>query len=374
MADSAELFEAIAHPTRIEILKILEKEPSSFAALKRQLNLDSSGNLDHHLKKLSLLIKVQQNGLYTLTDAGKEALASVGAIETWKETELSKTKIKGLAKMPIEASFLVVLEFAVAVATLFLPWSVSGYSIHYVEPSQFNLLFPWIFVIAAPLGFLAASGLLRGRGWGWALSIIKAAFVVISILVPLYYGLHLITVSRQFVMEIAGFYPILSVYATFGIAESVILLIATRQPVKQFFGQQYENPLPRRVLAGGVLSVLTGLCGVYGGSAYIWSVYPFSGTGNQGLLHFFTGIAIAVGGILVLIRKRALGGIITTVFSLFPVPFYYIAWVFAFYAPPVVNLFVLVLVLAMPVASVLLIISNPMAASKAFLRKIWRKI
>jgi hypothetical protein len=243
-----------------------------------------------------------------------------------------------------------------------------------VASSQFNLLYPWIFVITAALSLLSAFGLLRGRWWGWALSIIKAAFVMISILIPLYYVFHLLSISRQFVMEIAGFYPVLSVYATFGIAESVIMLIATRPPVKQFFGQLYEIPLPRCVLAGGVLSVITGLCGVYGGSAYIWSIYPFSGTENQGLLHFFTAVAIAVGGIAVFMRKRALGGIITAVFSLFPIPYYYIALVFAFNAPPIVNLCVLLLLSAMPVASVLLIISNPIAVSKASFHKIWRKL
>ena len=81
MDDSAELFEAIAHPTRIKILKILEKEPSTFASLKRQLDLDSSGNLDHHLKKLGSLITMQSDGFYGLTEAGKKALASVGAVE-----------------------------------------------------------------------------------------------------------------------------------------------------------------------------------------------------------------------------------------------------------------------------------------------------
>jgi DNA-binding transcriptional ArsR family regulator len=91
MDDSAELFDAIAHPTRIKILKILEKEPATFAALKRQLNLDSSGNLDHHLKKLGPLITTQ-NGNYTLTEVGKQALASISAVEVWNESERLRHK------------------------------------------------------------------------------------------------------------------------------------------------------------------------------------------------------------------------------------------------------------------------------------------
>ncbi len=43
MVDPAELFEAISHPERIKILKILEKKPASFASLKRQLGIESSG-------------------------------------------------------------------------------------------------------------------------------------------------------------------------------------------------------------------------------------------------------------------------------------------------------------------------------------------
>ena len=136
--------------------------------------------------------------------------------------------------MPIEASFLVVLEFAVAVAALFLPWQVSGYGVHYVEASQFNLLYPMEFVIMMSLAFLSAFGLLRAKGWGWALSVIKAAFVMISILIPLYYVFHIFCLSNQFAIEIAVFYSVLSVYSTFGIAESVILLLATRQLLNNF--------------------------------------------------------------------------------------------------------------------------------------------
>lgn len=96
MVDSAQLFEAISHPTRIRILKILEKQPASFAFLKRQLDIESSGNLDYHLKKLGQLIAVRQDGLYGLTDAGKEALLSIEAIDLWSEMERRKMKARCL--------------------------------------------------------------------------------------------------------------------------------------------------------------------------------------------------------------------------------------------------------------------------------------
>jgi hypothetical protein len=42
------------------------RAPASFASLKRQLGIDSSGNLDFHLKKLGELVAVRPDGLYDL--------------------------------------------------------------------------------------------------------------------------------------------------------------------------------------------------------------------------------------------------------------------------------------------------------------------
>jgi DNA-binding transcriptional ArsR family regulator len=92
MEDSAELFEAISHPERIKILKILEKKPTSFASLKRELGIESSGNLDFHLKKLGKLVTVLEDGLYGLTEAGKEALLSIDEVDSWMETKRRKLK------------------------------------------------------------------------------------------------------------------------------------------------------------------------------------------------------------------------------------------------------------------------------------------
>jgi DNA-binding HxlR family transcriptional regulator len=92
MKDSAELFEAISHPERIKILKILDKNSSSFASLKRQLSIESSGNLDFQLKKLGKLVTVREDGLYGLTEAGKEALLSIDEVDSWMETKRRKLK------------------------------------------------------------------------------------------------------------------------------------------------------------------------------------------------------------------------------------------------------------------------------------------
>ena len=78
---SDETFEAIAHPLRIKILKMLAKRPMSFSELKRELGIKSSGKLDFHLKKLGNLITLNSDGKYVLT---KEGYAALQAIETVK--------------------------------------------------------------------------------------------------------------------------------------------------------------------------------------------------------------------------------------------------------------------------------------------------
>ncbi|OYT30876.1 MAG: ArsR family transcriptional regulator, partial [Thermofilum sp. ex4484_79] len=72
--ESDKTFEAIAHPLRIRILKLLAERPMSFSELKRRLGIKSSGKLDFHLKKLDNLIVLDEDGKYTLTREGYAAL------------------------------------------------------------------------------------------------------------------------------------------------------------------------------------------------------------------------------------------------------------------------------------------------------------
>jgi len=74
---SDELFEAVSHPLRIEIVKALAEKPLRFADLKRNLRISSSGLLDFHLKKLDDLIFTNAEGCYSLTDKGFAALTTV---------------------------------------------------------------------------------------------------------------------------------------------------------------------------------------------------------------------------------------------------------------------------------------------------------
>lgn len=76
---SDNLFDAVSHPLRIEIVKELADKPRRFADLKRKFKIDSSGRLDFHLKKLNHLITTDEEGCYTLTEKG---FAALDAVET----------------------------------------------------------------------------------------------------------------------------------------------------------------------------------------------------------------------------------------------------------------------------------------------------
>ena len=76
-----ETFEAISHPIRIKILKLLAERSMGFSELKRALGIKSSGKLDFHMKKLGNLVTLDEEGKYTLT---KEGYAALQAIDTVK--------------------------------------------------------------------------------------------------------------------------------------------------------------------------------------------------------------------------------------------------------------------------------------------------
>lgn len=87
----AELFEAISHPTRIKILRILNVNARGFAELKRKLGISSSGNLSHHLTKLVNLIEVNADGKYTTSDQGREALLAIDLINLRNKNWIATT-------------------------------------------------------------------------------------------------------------------------------------------------------------------------------------------------------------------------------------------------------------------------------------------
>ncbi|MHA2602146.1 MAG: ArsR/SmtB family transcription factor [Candidatus Thorarchaeota archaeon SMTZ1-83] len=81
--NSDEVFDAISHPMRVEILRELAKGPRGFADLKRKLKIDSSGLLDFHLKKMSSIVTTNAEGLYVLNDRGFAAVQAIDVVSRY---------------------------------------------------------------------------------------------------------------------------------------------------------------------------------------------------------------------------------------------------------------------------------------------------
>ena len=76
------IFEALSHPARVKILKLVDEKGLGFSALKHELGFESSGQLQHHLQKLTGFIAIEQGtGYYVLTDTGRLALDIYGSSE-----------------------------------------------------------------------------------------------------------------------------------------------------------------------------------------------------------------------------------------------------------------------------------------------------
>jgi TolB-like protein/Tfp pilus assembly protein PilF len=87
-ATKAELFDAVSHPLRIEILEALDEKPMGFAELKRAVGIKSGGHLSFHLAKLKHLVRSNSQGDYVLTAEGRDALQAVSA--SWERSSASE--------------------------------------------------------------------------------------------------------------------------------------------------------------------------------------------------------------------------------------------------------------------------------------------
>jgi DNA-binding transcriptional ArsR family regulator len=307
MVDPAELFEAISHPERIKILKILSKKPSSFAALKRQLSIQSSGNLDYHLKKLSPLVTVREDGLYGLTDAGKEALLSVEAIEMW--TEMERHKLKMPSKIPKAAFLLGLLELCM---TAVLLWYFSA-----IMQVPFSLDNTWGYLFFATLllaGFSSGIGIFVRWEWSLTVMLSKSAVIMLMSLFLLDYRWWTPTQPCSVAMS----------YLLFVVAEAVIVLMSLVHPLKDFLMLRSDAKPSLSAIVGSLLCVFSGVLLILLESAksilLAKTPQPNFNTvfGSITDISILCGLAIAIGGILILMRSYTLGALMSIIFGLFP--------------------------------------------------------
>ena len=88
----AELFEAISHPTRLRLLRTLFEESKGFAELKHNLGISGNGTLQHHLQKLGHLVITNEEGKYSLSDIGNEAIITVQKVNDFRNPLLPEKK------------------------------------------------------------------------------------------------------------------------------------------------------------------------------------------------------------------------------------------------------------------------------------------
>src|SRR5713226_9531787 len=94
--DRYRIFEALSHPTRVKILRLVEERQLAFSALKHELGLESSGQLQHHLQKLSELVTIQEDsGSFGLTIMGRRAL------EVYRSSETSGRSLESVCCLPV---------------------------------------------------------------------------------------------------------------------------------------------------------------------------------------------------------------------------------------------------------------------------------
>jgi len=368
MADSSELFEAISHPTRIRILKILEDHPASFAGLKRELSIDSSGNLDYHLKKLGRLVLVRRDGLYALTDDGKEALASVRTVEIWKDVEDRRSK--ALVNAPKEVFVLAILELAVgAIAAFNTVWLISSW--RNWDANSFVFLIVYSFVTFTTIPTLL--GLRKGRSASWTIMMVQSMLVLINNILPLFYASYLW----------AKYFPLGVSFALLVTINSAILIIALKQRVRGFFGRISTTPILERASIGGLLSLAVGYLEMFSGYLVVYGGFLVGrvsggpGGGGVAFLYYFsipTGLLISLSGVLVLLREYTLGGILLLLFGVTHTPMASssVIWILVELLNPAPSVawnalsFILVLALyAMPVAGgILALVSRPRLTPK----------
>ncbi len=81
--NSNEIFEAVSHPLRVRILKLLVKSPMGFSDLKKALGIESSGELSFHLNKMRSLLDKDSEGRYVLNKTGYAALEAIRSFEKY---------------------------------------------------------------------------------------------------------------------------------------------------------------------------------------------------------------------------------------------------------------------------------------------------
>jgi DNA-binding transcriptional ArsR family regulator len=118
--DYDEIFAALKHPVRRQVLLLLEDRGElSFTEIQSALGLNDTGLISYHLKELATLVEQSRRGKYSLSEVGRASLTLFRKVEMEKD-KTSKTVHRELEKLLGEAVFL----FFIFGGTLMVPLSI----------------------------------------------------------------------------------------------------------------------------------------------------------------------------------------------------------------------------------------------------------
>ena len=118
----------------------------TFSELKKEVGIESSGHLTFHLGKLNLLLRVNPEGLYELTDDGREAFHLAEVMSKTSSTSVAANSIesgrgakrKTLLGRPRTRKLLVAIAAALIASILVLSIGLSNGFVFYSSTETLN--------------------------------------------------------------------------------------------------------------------------------------------------------------------------------------------------------------------------------------------
>jgi DNA-binding transcriptional ArsR family regulator len=139
--DYDEVFAALKHPIRRQILLLLEdKGELSFTEIQNALGLSDTGLISYHLKELATLIEQSGRGKYSLSEVGRASMTLLRKVEMEKD-KTSKAVHGELEKLFGEAIFLFLIFGISLIAPLSVDISLSVENIGQLGVSIGQLFF-----------------------------------------------------------------------------------------------------------------------------------------------------------------------------------------------------------------------------------------
>lgn len=149
--DYNEIFAALRHPIRRQILLLLEdKGEVSFTEIQNAVGMSDTGLMSYHLKELAPLVEQSTRGKYCLSEVGRASITLFRKVEMEKD----KTIMAAHRELKQIIGKTVFLFFIVGV-TLMAPLSVDIYlSVETISQSSFSMEQAFLIYFVGLLGMI----------------------------------------------------------------------------------------------------------------------------------------------------------------------------------------------------------------------------